>query len=75
MAPQTPYQAATVPAPTQTQYQDLLGRLDTLYSEQPSDSSTDSTGPALHVLQPAQVHHQQIGQAEQQQGGSSEHSE
>ena len=77
MVPPQPQYQAPVHTTVQTPYQDLLGRLDTLYSEQPgsSNSSRDSAGPALHVLQPAQVHHEQAGQAQQQQGVNSENSE
>ena len=51
-------------APPQAPYQDLLGRLDNLYAQQPGPSSASDAGPDLHVLQPAQPHHH----AEQDQG-------
>ena len=58
--PQGPYQA-----PPQAPYQDLLGRLDSLYAQQPCTSR--EAGPDLHVLQPAQPHYAQTGQEQQQQ--------
>ena len=81
MVPQPPQNQYQPPVTTtvKTSYQDLLGRLDTLYSEQPGSSNSsrdrDSAGHALHVLQPGQAHHEQAGQAQQQQGDNSEHSE
>ena len=65
------------PQPQQTQYQDLLGRLDTLYAQQPSTSST----PDLHLLQPGQPHpehaaeqaHEQQQQERQQQEQQQQH--
>ena len=67
--PQGPYQA-----PPQAPYQDLLGRLDSLYAQQPCTSR--EAGPDLHVLQPAQPHYAQTGQEQQQQQqGVGEHSD
>ena len=64
--PQFTSHQPTVSAPTQTSYTELLGRLDTLYGDQPGKSSA-GVGPDLHVLQAARVHHGQSEQVQQQQ--------
>ena len=64
--PQFTSHQPTVSAPTQTSYTELLGRLDTLYADQPGKSSA-GVGPDLHVLQAARVHHGQAEQVQQQQ--------